>query len=517
MTEPATTSKSRAEPILTWLLPVLLLLCVARLWLMPLPSSFWVDEMATVFVVRHGAADASLKIAPQVPESIYYWLPRASETLFGFSELVYRLPSILAMGLALFLIARLAARLIHPQAGWFAVFACLALRGINYYADDARPYALGICVAAASLTFLVRWLDSARWVDALLFTACAALLWRVHLIFWPFYGVFVLYTVVRLYPRDGGTKVRWLQAAMIVFVLLGIALLPVLAEALSLYREARAHVITAAPTLRNFVDSLKYALIFQCTVGAWLAGALFRSRAHAPAASRASLALIFGWWLCMPVGLFAFSRLTGNSVFLQRYVSLALPGAALVATAAAAAFIPPAKWKPFSAILAVAVLLVLGEWSHAWPAHHASDWRGASAKANGLGFGPETPVIYPSPFIEARPPVWRPDYPLPGFLYAHLPIYPVQGKAYLFPFEFSPEATGFAARLAHDTLAASGRFMIYGGDRSVLAWRGWFAARPELAGWRNRRLGPFGDVEVVVFEGASEVKTEAAAQAGRGL
>ncbi len=158
--------KSWVEPRLNWLLPLLLILCVARLWLMPLPSSFWVDEMVTIFVVRHGGADPSLRIAPQVPESIYYWLPWASEKILlssrgatepvpvgrsdastpgaaapglglhiGSSELVYRLPSILAMGLAVFLIARLAARLIHPQAAWFTVFACLALRGMNYYAD----------------------------------------------------------------------------------------------------------------------------------------------------------------------------------------------------------------------------------------------------------------------------------------------------------------------------------------------------------------------------------------------
>jgi hypothetical protein len=101
---------------LSWLLPLLLVLCVARLWLMPLPSSFWIDEMATVFVVRHGGADPSLKVAPQVAESIYYWLPRASEKMLGLSETVYRLPSVLVMGLALFLIARLAARLIRPQA-----------------------------------------------------------------------------------------------------------------------------------------------------------------------------------------------------------------------------------------------------------------------------------------------------------------------------------------------------------------------------------------------------------------
>ena len=57
-------------------------------------------------------------------------------------------------------------------------------------------------------------------------------------------------------------------------------------------------------------------------------------------------------------------------------------------------------------------------------------------------------MICPSPFIEARPPAWRPDYPLPGFLYAHLAVYPISGKIYLFPFEDSPPAESQAGTRA---------------------------------------------------------------------
>jgi hypothetical protein len=62
---------------------------------MPLPSSFWIDELVTSFIVRY-PADPSLAVAPQVPASIYYWLPRAMHALFGFSEFAYRVPSVLA-------------------------------------------------------------------------------------------------------------------------------------------------------------------------------------------------------------------------------------------------------------------------------------------------------------------------------------------------------------------------------------------------------------------------------------
>src|ERR1035438_166494 len=126
--------------VLTSILCLLLAACIARLWLLPLSSRFWVDEMVTAFVVHYGAAHPSLAVAPQVTETIYYWLPRIAERLLGFSEIVYRLPSTLLMAGAMFFVFRLAARLIHPDAGWFAVFACLTLKIVNYQAADARPY-----------------------------------------------------------------------------------------------------------------------------------------------------------------------------------------------------------------------------------------------------------------------------------------------------------------------------------------------------------------------------------------
>jgi hypothetical protein len=132
--------------------------------------------------------------------------------------------------------------------------------------------------------------------------------------------------------------------------------------------------------------------------------------------------------------------------------------------------------------------------------HEKSGWKAAAGRIQELGLGPGEPVICPSPFIEARPPVWRPDYPLPGFLYAHLSVYPVRGKIYPFPFEASLEAEKYAARLSRETLAGSRRFVIYGGDHNVWYWREWFAARAELSGWRRRQLGPFRDVDVVLYE-----------------
>ena len=416
--------------------------------------------------------------------------------MFGFSETVYRLPSTVLMAIALFLIARLAGRLIHPDAGWFAVFACLTLREINYEAADARPYALGTCVAAAGLWFLVRWLDSARWRDGLLFVGFAALLWPVHLLYWPFYGLFAGYALLRLIRHE--TEVTWLRAAAL-FLLLGVALIPVLLHALPLLREAKAHVIVAPPRFRDLRNSYKFLLVLGGGGAAWLVARVLRwPRQTAPAWS--AVILILGWWLWHPLCLFVFSRLTGNSVFVERYLSPALPGGALAATLAAAYFIPARHWKPLSAILGAGVVLLMGNVRDFSPPHHNSGWREAAREINELDLGATTPVIYPSPFIEAKWPVWRPDYTLPGFLYCHTLVYPVVGAPYLFPYGSSAEGERYAADLLRGALFSAGRFVIYGGHGDVRLWRNWFTGRPELTGWRNRQLGPFGDVDVALFE-----------------
>ncbi len=460
--------------------------------------------MGTMFVVRYGAGHPSLAVAPQVPESLYFWLPRLADALLqllpaawrvpGVTETAYRVPSLLAMAGACFVIGRLAKRLIHPRAAWLAVFACLSLRGFNYQAADARPYAFGTLIAVTGIWALVRWMDTARTRDALLFIVLAALLWRVHLVYWPFYAVFAIYAALRIARR--GTQVNALRAVS-VFAVLALALLPTFFEAFSLFRQAGAHVIVRAPGMSELWRSLKIGLIAECAAGAWLLGR-WREAPRNSNPRPSSWILLASWWLVQPLGLFAFSWLTGNSVFVDRYLSIALPGAALVAAAIAAPLLSEPLLKPAAAILGACVLLFLGEWQIAWPAHHNSNWRAAAQAVNLLQSASTLPVICPSAFIEARPPVWTPNYPLPGFLYAPLAGYPIQGKLILFPFETSPAAERFAARVHPDS-----PFILYGPLGPVNFWEKWFIAQPSFAGWRARGAGDFGDVGVVLIEPSS--------------
>ena len=477
-----------------WLLILLLTACVVRMWLMVLPSSFWTDETATVFVVKL-AGDASLDAAPQVPASIYYALPRAAERLLGFSEISYRLPSLLLMGIALILAGRLAERLIGRGAGWFAVFVCFALADVNYYAADARPYALGICVASAALLFLVKWLDTGRWIHGLLFLLFAAVLWRVQLVFWAFYPVFPVYTLVRL--LRGSTRVGWLRAAA-VYVLLGAALLPTAVQALGLLKTAQAHVIYLVPGVRRFIEDVNiYPAV--CSIGFILVALLLLKWPRNTTMPLESWTLVALWWLGMPLCLWLYSVMSGTSLFVPRYFSPALPGAAMASTALAALYLPQKRWKQAAACVGIVALAVSGQWNAVWP-HHAKDvWRDGARTERLLVSDADTPVIAVSPFVEAQPPVWKPDYFLPGFLYAPLLAYPLRGAVYPFPIVLSEPSEQYAVKMLRQGLVPRGRFVVFGGSRFPMHWVVWFAGRPELAGW-SYQIHRDDAIETVVFE-----------------
>ena len=479
----------------TPLLACLLLACIVRLWLSLLPQSYWLDETVTAFMVRYGIHHPSLAVAPKLDLSLYYWLPRASQALFGSSEASLRLPSLLATFVSLLLTARLAARLIHPQAAWFVVFLCFLPHEFTRQATDARPYGLGTCVALAAIWSLIRWLDRARLADAALFCLFAALLLRIHLIYWPFYAVFAVYALLRCKRAETPVSGR---ALAIVSCIVAASLVPLVPDTLALSKQAAMHVVVDKSQATSFLSAFQLPMILACGLSGWLLARIFRWPRHPIATTLSGCILIALWWLWQPAALLDFSAITGNSVFVARYFSLAIPGMILAAALSLSAFVPPAKWQPLTLILAIGILLA--SFAHGLaPPNRNSDWRDAARTVNNLMRGTNTPVLCPSPFVEAQSPVWTPSYALPGFFYAHLAAYPIDGDTILLPARLSPEGERYVQPLIGSRIAPAGRFVLYSGVYGVYQWLSWLENQPELNPWKKRHL-KFGDVELIVFE-----------------
>ena len=491
------TSRTPGRARLYWpaALSTLLLLCLLRLWVMPITSSLWVDEMVTSFVARF-PHDPSFSVAPQVTASVYYSLPHALRNFVGASEEALRTPTLVAMLLAIWVIALIARRTISPRAGWLAVFLCLTLHWFNYFAIDARPYGLGIAVSSASILFLIRWFDEGRWADALLFITLAAALWRIHLLYWPFYLVYAAYGMARLVRGNSRASHLQIAAALIAICT---ASVPVISQAVEIMGGARAHVFNSLPTVRSFLYTVHLNVVAICGgLAAIVYKKYVRGKREIPLRiAAASWTLFLCWWLVTPACVFAYSLLSGNGIFISRYVSLMYPGIALISTALIARLVPERAIRPVAVIAGVTGLVLMGQWTVRWPRHEISDWRTAASFERRLADS-RTPVLCVSPFIEAQEPTWNPGYPLSSFLYSHLSYYPMRGALKPLPFSRSVHSDLYAGTLLKNELIPSGRFLLYGplgGSENMLAY---LSSRPELFQWQvaARR---FGDVLLVEF------------------
>ena len=170
----------------------------------------------------------------------------------------------------------------------------------------------------------------------------------------------------------------------------------------------------------------------------------------------------------------------------------------MTATAIMARFLPLKALSPAAVLAGCLALLVQGQWTAASLSHGGEDWRGAAVLERAVA-DDHTPVICPSPFVEAQSPDWTPTYPLPGFLYSNLSYYGIRGKLRLFPFQASPQQVRYADHLLSDELLPAGRFLVYGESQQTNYVMQYLSARPELANWRVAAK-QFLNVDVVLFE-----------------
>ena len=123
---------------------------------------FWMDEYLGLRTAEVGSIRGVwdlLKTAPlSVDPPLYHFLTMYCVRLFGRTEFVMRLPSVLAYTLMSFLLYRFVRKYADVYTGLAVVTLCLGC-GTFFKAHEARPYAL---MLAASAMALICWANSAE-------------------------------------------------------------------------------------------------------------------------------------------------------------------------------------------------------------------------------------------------------------------------------------------------------------------------------------------------------------------
>ena len=137
---PVAGTTERRHHVILWGITGLL---VAILWLRPIASSLWIDELGTWWVVKDGVRDVvnrSLEIQGQSP--LFYLFAWVIRQIAGPREWALRLPSLALATATAALLYRLAKRMVDAECARLAVLMFVVWPAIMIAAIDFRPYAL---------------------------------------------------------------------------------------------------------------------------------------------------------------------------------------------------------------------------------------------------------------------------------------------------------------------------------------------------------------------------------------
>ena len=237
------------------------------LWVLPSFSSYWLDETATVWVIRDGLGTAIDRAFEYQQSPFYFVIAWGARALFGTSEFALRVPSLLASVAASWFLYRLAVRLHDRGSARLVVFAFVASPWMAFAAADARAYAIAIAATVGAALSLWRWQERGRGWDGVGFaSACAVAIWA-HYVFGLGVAVFVVIAAVR--NRPGVVTDSWL-ALVLAVVGIGVTVAPLTAHLVTLM--ARSETLTIPWPMS--VESLFTYLVRPVTIGALLLGTL---------------------------------------------------------------------------------------------------------------------------------------------------------------------------------------------------------------------------------------------------
>ncbi|HKD07852.1 MAG TPA: glycosyltransferase family 39 protein [Bryobacteraceae bacterium] len=286
-------------------------------WLLrSLPTHYWLDETATYWTVSGGLKNLTARCVV-FPLSIpYALLIMGLQRVFGIGEAVARIPSLIAIVAATFILFREAKSQWGSAAGWFAAVLFVANPDVQFLAVEARPYALALLFAVLSTSLLPRFFASPGYRSGALYALSAALMLNLHLLFGILLAAHFAYAVFE-WRRGRAPAAR--------YVLVSLALLAVLASPVALQLwilrgSSHAHSFAPLPGLQDLTIAYFPIPVMIAILGAaGCAILLCRDVALGPLTYPAELILAGLVAFIPPALCFLMSRAFKIGLFLSRY------------------------------------------------------------------------------------------------------------------------------------------------------------------------------------------------------
>jgi mannosyltransferase len=491
--------RRRGEKVRKTYLLVLLGLVAGRHWFSALGSGLWLDETGSFWVIQQGLGHIYSRALIDMVSPVYSVILWGAARLLGPHEWALRLPSIIAVSFAVFLIYRLCARLFDRETGLLAAVVLVCLPSVSFAATYARSYGAAFVTSVAATLLLVRWLDTGAVRDSVAYVLLSALAVYLHYLFATILLVHAVFAAAHSLVRN---RVK-LRAMIAVASLLILLLLPLVPYLHALYQARAAHTWSPRPELVQLFEALVPAVTCaSLSIGVLVASLFWPGFELRASHLTRSTGVLLGCWLALPPAiLFVVARLTNAGVFLPRYYLPMNAGFAVLAAWLLRAIEPVKARLVVVTLVAVASILSYGGMSSFWISRGDDDWRAATHAVDVItSDAPATPVFFHTGFVEADDYHWLADPERRSLLLAPLSIYPARGNMIPLPYTLNPKSTQHLEETIAPLVRAENRFLLVTKGPDSRLFEMWFQWRFARDGFSLRSLGNFGAVSVFLFK-----------------
>lgn len=484
------------KPVLYSIYALALAVSIA-IWFIAIHAPLRQDETGTWWLIKDGFSQIWLNrfIALGFPSYSYIlWL---STKIIGTSEIALRIPSILAMLGAVWLLYLAARELFSRELAILAAVIFCLHPIVIFESIDIRPYAFAVLATNAAILILLRLRRSdSNWLAAL-FGLLAAVIVSFHYLFATILpALLVCFFLVKAKDR----KTLWRQAG-IALAVFALAFLPMVPGLEFLFRTSGAHVYEAPPQLGDLIVTLAPGLLpFVFCGAALLAGLLaaFRPSTHA------SLDRNQGWRIpvCLCLALIPVLILYGISVatpihmFRFSHRLAAIPGLALCWALLIERYLKGAMRPTFCVVLVAATAFQIFRSPDAKQHFFTRKYALEAAERNASV--DNAPVLVCSGFVESRYVAMPLDSPKTSRYFAPLSYYKLTVPVVPLPWGLNDEAKRVGSQFLKEATQKHQRFLAVASDPSydTLDW----LSKQASPNYNVHSLGTFDTVKVFEFD-----------------
>lgn len=409
--------KRTAAGTLLGVLPIVM--CFILLYVPRLFAGFFIDETGTYWMACNGPIEALRRTSAWPGQSLLFSLVQSGFCTSDpfWREAVFRIPSlagtVLCAGIIFGLVIRFASPIAAGAASsFFLIHPIIAEVGVQ-----ARPYSLATAAAIVSSACLLRWIafdeltpggngmrasaaSHAKWGYIV---ATVSMLY-LHYLFVSLMAVQALVVLGSQTANRKGVRYEFLRSLAVI----GFALLPLAGHAASVvlsqdYRTVADAVadIHLRPNMQRLIQIMAPPVLylqFVIALFAWIGSS--ESDRPSPPPGTAQLAFLLG--LILPLSYFAVARGFGVPIWQARYLSIAVPPAAVGLALA----IRNARWgwSTGIAMLDVVVAIIFYIPTDAW---RTAGYRGAMTAISEKDPSGGKLIILKTPLWESPSLNWR--------------------------------------------------------------------------------------------------------------